>query len=77
MNRIKEYVRNSEFKITILNNKINIENYTNILDISDTKIQITNNNKKIKILGTKLQINKLLNNEILIYGKYNNIIFED
>ena len=77
MNRIKEYVRNSEFKITILNNKINIENYTNILDISDTKIQITNNNKKIKILGNKLQINKLLNNEILIYGKYNNIIFED
>lgn len=77
MKKIREYVRESDFKMLIKNNNIDIENYTKIIDITDTKIEILNNDIKIKILGKNLTINKLLNNEILIIGKYNNILFED
>ena len=73
---IKDYVRNDEFKITIKNNTIDIENYSNIGNISNKEIIIYNNKNKIKILGNNLTINKMLNDEILIFGKYNNIIFE-
>ena len=77
MKKIREYVRESDFKMLIKNNNIDIENYTKIIDITDTKIEILNDDIKIKILGKNLTINKLLNNEILIIGKYNNILFED
>lgn len=77
MKKIREYVRESDFKMLIKNNNIDIENYTKIIDITNTKIEILNNDIKIKILGKNLTINKLLNNEILIIGKYNNILFED
>ena len=77
MKKIREYVRESDFKMLIKNNNIDIENYTKIIDITDTKIEILNNDIKIKILGKNLTINKLLNNEILIIGKYNNRLFED
>ena len=77
MKKIREYIKEPDFKMTIKNNKINIENYIKIIDITDTKIEILNDNKKLKIIGKNLSVNKLLNDEILIIGKYNNIIFED
>ena len=73
---IKDYVRNDEFKITLKNNYVDIENYTNIGNISNKEIIIYNNKTQIKILGSNLSVSKMLNDEILIFGKYNNIIFE-
>lgn len=76
MRNIKNYVRQSDFKITLKNNIIDIENYSDIGNISNKEVIIFNNNQKIIIKGNNLTINKLLNEEILILGKYNNIIFE-
>ena len=73
---IKDYVRNDEFKITLNNKNVDIENYTNIGNISNKEIIIYNNKTQIKILGSNLSVSKMLNDEILIFGKYNNIIFE-
>ena len=75
MRNIKEYVRNSEFKLIIKNNQIYIENYTNIGNISESNIEIYNNEERILIKGKNLRINKLLKSEILIQGKYTNISF--
>lgn len=76
MRNIREYIKNDNFKITIIKNKIDIENYLDIGSISDNEIIILIDNEKIKIKGKKLKITKLLNNEILILGEFNNIIFE-
>ena len=76
MRNIREYIKDDNFKLTINNNKIDIENYTDIGSISDNEIIILIDTKKIKIKGKKLKISKLLNNEILILGNYQNIIFE-
>lgn len=75
-NYIKDYIRQIEFKITLRNNIIDIENYTELGNISDKEIIIFNERKKIIIKGKGLSIAKMYNNEILITGNYNNIIFE-
>ena len=75
-NYIKDYIRQIEFKITLKNNIIDIENYTELGNISDKEIIIFNERKKIIIKGKGLSIAKMYNNEILITGNYNNIIFE-
>lgn len=76
MRKIKDYIRQDEFKIYLKNNIINIQNFTKIGNISDFEITIYNDNQKIIINGKRLYIKKLLDNEILIVGNYNNIIFE-
>lgn len=73
---IKDYIRQIEFKITLKNNIIDIENYIDLGNISDKEIIVFSENKKIIIKGRNLSISKLLNSEILITGNYNNIIFE-
>lgn len=76
MRNIREYINDDSFKIIIKYNKIYIENYIDIGNISDNKIVIFVKNKKIIINGTKLKITKLLKSEVLILGNYNDIIFE-
>lgn len=76
MRKIKDYIRQDEFKIYLKNNIINIQNFTKIGNISDFEITIYNDNQKIIINGKKLYIKRLLDNEALIVGNYNNIIFE-
>ncbi len=73
---IESYVKQNDFKILIKNKYIDIENYTKLDKIDENEIIIYNNNEKITILGSSLTINKLLNNELLILGNYNKIVFE-
>lgn len=75
-NNIRNYIYQNEFKITLKNNKIDIENYTDIGLVCLNEIIIYNKKEKIKITGKNLSITKLLNNEILITGKYQNISLE-
>ena len=74
---IKDYIRQSEFKMTLKKNIIDVENFTDIGNISEKEIVIYNEDQTIKILGNKLVIKKLLNYEILIYGNYYNILIKD
>ncbi len=74
---IENYVKQNDFKIILKDKMIDIQNYTQLDTISENELKIFNNNQKIIIKGKSLSINKLLNNEILIVGKYNQIILED
>ena len=76
MRNIREYIKDDNFNICIKYNKIYIENYVDIGNISDNKIIIFVKNNKIIINGKNLKIIKLLNSEILISGNYYNIVFE-
>ena len=76
LKNVRNYIKDNNYKITLKNNIIDIENYSSIGNITEKEIIIFINDIKVIIKGTKLIITKLLNNEVLIKGIYNNIIFE-
>ena len=72
---IRNYINDYEFKMIILNNKINIVNYESIILLSEDKIVVTNGEFDILINGQNLSILKLLDKELLISGVIKNIEF--
>lgn len=75
INGIRSYILEDDSKITIINNKINITNYLDIGHFDSNKVIIKLDNKNVIIKGTDLVVSKLVNDEILINGKFNNIEF--
>lgn len=65
---VKAYILEDEFKITILENRVNIVNYTSIGHFDDEKVIVWKDNRCIVVKGQKLTISKLLHDEILITG---------
>ena len=72
---IRSYVMETDEKIIIINNKINITNYIDIGHFDSNKIVIKFKNKNVIIKGNDLVVSKLLDSEILITGEFNNIEF--
>ena len=75
INGIRSYILEDDYKITIINNKINITNYLDIGHFDSNKIIIKLDNSDVIIRGTSLAVSKLVNDEILITGKFDNIEF--
>ena len=75
INGIRSYILENETKITIVGNKINITNYIDIGHFDSEKIIVKLNKKNITIKGNNLVVSKLMNDEILITGNFNNIEF--
>lgn len=65
---IDKYLKGLDYKITILNNKINIDNYLEIIDFSPEIIKIRHKNGITIIKGKNLFVSKMLDNEVLIEG---------
>ena len=76
LKNVRSYIRDNNYKITLKSNIIDIENYKEVGNITEKEIIIYVEKLKIIIRGNNLSIKKLLNNETLIIGNYNNIIFE-
>ena len=74
-NGIRSYIFENDTKILILNNKINITNYTDIGHFDSEKIIVKLKDKNIIIKGSNLVVSKLVNDEVLITGNFNNIEF--
>lgn len=74
-NSIRSYILEDEFKITFLNNRVNIINYLSIGSIDSNKIIIKYNNGVCIVKGNNLVLSKLMNNEILISGDIYSIDF--
>ncbi len=74
---LREYVLETNFKIYIEQNKIDVVNYDSIESVTNNKISLKYNNKILNIIGNDLVIKKLLNDEILIEGKLKNIELGD
>lgn len=75
INNIRSYILEEEFKLTFLNNRINIVNYETIGHFDNNKVMIGYDNGQVIIKGNNLVVSKLMNNEILIEGKIINIEF--
>ena len=76
LNNLRSYILETDFKITILKNKIDIVNYIEIDHFDDTKIIVRFEDGHLIIKGENLTISKLLNDELLIIGKAKTINFQ-
>lgn len=65
---IDKYLKGLDYKITIFNNKINIDNYLEIIDFSPEIIKIRHKNGITIIKGKNLFVSKMVDNEVLIEG---------
>lgn len=75
INDLRNYLTESEFKITILKNKINLVNYESIEHFDANKIMIKSDSGLIVINGKNLVVTRLLIDEVLITGIIHNIEF--
>lgn len=65
---IKDYILDNEFRLILFNDRLNIINYKELLEINNKEIVISNSNGRIYVYGNNLVLNKLLDKEILISG---------
>ena len=69
------YINDTDFQIIYINNQLNIVNYEKINYMEDEKISLSHKEGTIVIKGNNLRVKKLLDNEIMIIGIFDNIEF--
>ncbi len=78
-NNIRSYILEDEFKITILNNKINIVNYEEMGHFDNNRVSVKYEKDgricTLIIKGKNLVVSKLKSKEVLILGVISNIEF--
>lgn len=77
MRGIINYIKDNEFRMNVLEKKINIINYKELLSMEEDKILLLTSIGKIIIKGNDLTVTKLLNKELLIVGNVTNIEIGD
>ena len=73
INKLKRYLEDTNCKIVIQKNSVNITNVDEIIDFSLNSITIKNNQNTIIIEGKNLIISKMEDDEILIRGTIYNV----
>jgi len=73
VNNIRSYLLDEDFKIVILNNKLNIVNYIELIDFNDYEVKIKYIKGLLIVKGKNLVVKKILNDELLIEGSISNI----
>ena len=76
LDRLRNYIKDEEFRINIFGNKVNIINYLDLIVLEDTRISLQSPKGIVVIKGSGLTVNRLLDNEILISGKIKTIELE-
>lgn len=72
---LRNVIYDKKFKVTILKNKVNINNYKEILIFEENQILVRAEESSVKVRGENLTINRLLENELLIEGKIKTVEF--
>lgn len=73
INNIRHFLLEDDFEIRIYKNRVNVVNYESIGHFDSTKITIYYDAGSLNIKGDNLVVSKLLDDEVLITGKINNI----
>ena len=78
-NGLRSYILDTEFKVTILNGRINIVNFSEMGHFANNKVIVrylkNNNTHNLIIKGRNLVVSKLKSNEVLIEGIIDNLEF--
>lgn len=69
LKKMKEYIKDEEFRLTLFSEKVHVINYKEILILEEDRISFTCESRRIVIKGEKLLLQKLLEKEVLIHGK--------
>ena len=77
LDTLKTYLKNEEYRISLLKSKIHIMNYQSIIDITETEAFIKINNKIVKIYGNSFKLLKLDKKELLISGMVKRVEFNE
>lgn len=73
--KLENYILETDFKVNIINGKVNIVNYVDIDHFDSNKILIRHKGGVVIIKGEDLIISKLLTDEMLIVGKIKSLEF--
>lgn len=73
LRKIKEYINDNEFRLTVFTDRIYVMNYLKIISLEDERISFLTDKGRVIIKGENLCLNKLLDDEILISGVVSNI----
>lgn len=73
IDELRNYIIESNFKMTLIDNNIDILNYNSIEHFDSSKVIVKYEKGTIVISGKNLVVSKLLDDEILINGLINNI----
>ena len=74
---LRNMVFDKTFRIIIYENKLDINNYEDILLFDDEQVLIKIRNKLLKVKGKNLIITRLENNEMLVEGEIKTIDLGD
>lgn len=75
LNKLDNYINDKKYSMIYKYNKLDIINYTEIVDFTSKIITIRYNNNIYQIKGNNLVIARMMDNEILISGSIENITF--
>jgi len=75
--RVKNYVIDNEFRLTLYVDMLHMINYTKIISLEENRIVVLSLLKKIIITGSNLHLSRLLEEEILIKGNIEHIEVEN
>ena len=73
INKIRNYIMDKEFRLTLFKDKLYVINYNKIISLENTNIAFKIDKGKIIIKGNDLVLKKLLDKEILVKGKISSI----
>lgn len=73
INRIRQYIKDEEFRLTIFSDRLHVVNYVEMLSLSSDRISFLTDKFRIVIKGKDLTVNKLLDKEVLILGVILNV----
>ena len=74
LTNIRNFIKDDKFRINMYD-KVDIINYSEIVDFSSDKIVLKNFDRFIYVNGNNLVINKLLDTELLISGDISSLEF--
>jgi sporulation protein YqfC len=73
ISKLDRFLEDKNYQIIIKNNKVNIINFSEVIDFSINKISIRCDNQIINVEGKNLIISKMFDDEVLITGTIYNI----
>lgn len=71
--KVRDYIKDEEFRLVLFNDRIYAVNYKDILSLESERISFKVDDGRIVVKGKDLTLNKLLEKEVLIGGEVLNI----
>lgn len=68
LSKVKDYILDQEFRITLFENRLLAVNFIKILSLEESKVSFLTNYGRVIVKGREFTLNRLLENEVLIGG---------